>query len=315
MRPADVARLTLLSALWGGSFIFIRVAAPALGPIVTVETRVFVAGVTLLLYAMATGQRLELATRWRQYLIIGVVNSAIPFVLISPAELQLTASLASVLNATRPLFGALIAASWIGDPLTSKKIGGIVLGILGVGVLTGWSIVSFSEGMVLSVAASLCGAAFYGLASVYTRARVAGAPALGMAVGSQLGASLVLSPLVPLSMPSGAPTTIVVASVLALALFCTALGYMLYFRLIVDVGPVNALTVTFLTPIFGVAWGWMFLGEAVTAETVLGCVVILAGTALVTGFRPGMPLQLGPRSCIGREKGMAGQPSGKPGDR
>jgi drug/metabolite transporter (DMT)-like permease len=127
MRPADLARLLLLSALWGGSFVFIRVAAPALGPIVLVEGRVLTAGLALLVYAVATKQRRALRERWRQYLVIGALNSAIPFVLISTAELHLTASLASILNATSPLFGALIAAAWIKEPLTPKKIVGIAL--------------------------------------------------------------------------------------------------------------------------------------------------------------------------------------------
>jgi drug/metabolite transporter (DMT)-like permease len=287
MKAPDLARLLVLAALWGGSFIFIRIAAPVLGPIVLVTIRVLLAGAALLVYALVTRSELELRVRWRQYLTIGALNSAIPFVLISTAELQLPASLAAILNATSPLFGAVIAAIWIKDLLTRRKITGLVLGLMGVSVLVGWSPTKLTPVVLLAVGASLLGAAFYGLASVYTKAKVVGAQPIGMATGSQLAAGLLLLPFVPFSIPDGRPSITVVLCVLALALFCTALAYLLYFRLIVNVGPAKALTVTFLVPIFGTLWGALFLGEQVTLSTLLGCGVVLAGTALVTGVRLG----------------------------
>ena len=287
MKAPDLARLVFLAALWGGSFIFIRIAAPVLGPIVLVTLRVFLAGSALLVYALITRSDLELRTRWRQYLILGALNSAIPFVLISTAELQLPASLAAILNATSPLFGAVIAAIWIKDPLTRRKIAGLVIGLIGVGVLVGWSPTEFTPVVALAAGASLLGAAFYGLASVYTKAKVVGARPIGMATGSQFAAGLLLLPFVPFSTRTGSPSITVVFSVLALALLCTALAYLLYFRLIVDVGPAKALTVTFLVPIFGTLWGALFLGEQITISTMAGCGVVLAGTALVTGVHLG----------------------------
>lgn len=137
MKPADTIRLLVLSALWGGSFIFMRVAVPALGPFVLVFCRVGLAGIVLLVYARLSGQQLDLRARWRQYAVIGLLNSALPFVLISTAELHLTASLAAILNATTPLFSAFFAALWLGDPLTACKIGGITLGLLGVSIVMG----------------------------------------------------------------------------------------------------------------------------------------------------------------------------------
>ncbi len=285
MQAGDLGRLIVLAALWGGSFLFIRVAAPVLGPIVLVELRVLIAGLALLIYVATTRRAIELRARWRQYLIIGALNSALPFVLISTAELRLTASFAAILNATSPLFGAIIAAVWLKDTLTARKIGGLILGIAGVATLVGWSPISLSAGVLLSNGASLLGAASYGVASVYTKAHVTGAPPLGMAVGSQLGASLMLLPLVPVAPPTGTPSAGVVLCVLLLALGSTALAYLLYFRLIIDIGPARALTVTFITPIFGVAWGALFLGEQIAIGTVVGCVIILAGTALVLGLR------------------------------
>jgi drug/metabolite transporter (DMT)-like permease len=285
MRPQDAARLIVLSALWGGSFIFIRIAAPVLGPVVLVWTRVLLAGLTLLAVALIMHRPLAIRRFWRQYLVLGAINSALPFLLIAAAELHLSASLAAVLNATSPLFGAVIAFFWIRDPLTPRKLAGLFLGITGVAILAGWSPITLDAVVALSIVASLLGAASYGLASVYTKARVRNAPALGMAVGSQLAASLLLTPFVPFTWPAATPSSTVLLCTLALALGSTALAYVLFFRLVVDVGPTKALTVTFLVPIFGVLWGSLFLGETITASTLAGCAVILAGTALVVGVR------------------------------
>lgn len=286
MRPIDLARLLVLAALWGGSFIFMRVAAPVLGPIALIFLRVAIAGVVLLLYARLLDQPLGLRTYWRHYLIIGAINSALPFVLIATAALTLTASLTAVLNATSPLFAALFAALWLRDPLTLRKLLGIGLGITGVAVLTGNELQIISPEMAVAVAASLGGAASYGLASVYTKAQVKDAPAFGMAVGSQLSASLLLAPLLPLSVRPIWPAPIVVVCVLLLALFSTALAFVLFFRSIEAIGPLNTLTVTFLTPIFGVTWGALLLGEPITPATIVGGLVIVLGTALVTGLLP-----------------------------
>ena len=285
MRGQDIGRLLLLSALWGGSFIFIRVAAPVLGPVVLVWTRVLIAGMLLLAYALATRRSIEFRRHWPQYLVLGLFNSALPFVLISAAELHLSASLAAMLNATSPLFGAVIAFFWLRDPLTVRKLFGLALGILGVAILAGWSPIDLNTVVLLSILASLAGAASYGLASVYTKARVRNVPALGMATGSQLAASLLLTPLVPFTWPAAAPSTTVLLCTLALAVGSTAFAYLLFFRLVVDVGPTTALTVTFLVPVFGVLWGALFLSEPVGISTLVGGLVVLAGTALVVGVR------------------------------
>jgi drug/metabolite transporter (DMT)-like permease len=288
VRATDLARLLLLSALWGSSFIFIRLAVPELGPVALVEARVLIAGVTLLIYAAITRQALDLRRHWRQYLFLGAVNSALPFVLISTAELHLSASLAAILNATSPLFGAIVAAIWIGDLLNIRKASGLAIGFLGVAILAGWSHLAVSTVVLLSIGASLLGALCYGLSSVYTKAKVKNAPPLGMAAGSQLFATLVLLPLTPFALPAAWPTRTALLSTLALGFACTALAYLIYFRLIVNIGPVKALTVTFLVPIFGILWGRLFLGEPITFSTLVACAIILVGTALVTG----LPLRL-----------------------
>jgi drug/metabolite transporter (DMT)-like permease len=283
MNAKDVGALLLLSALWGGSFLFIRIAAPVLGPVVLIELRVLVAGVILLLYVLATRSRLDLRARWRHYLVIGSINSAIPFTLIATAELHLTAGLAAILNATSPLFGAVVAALWIKEALTRNKVIGLILGLIGVTVLVGWNSFPFSTVLALSVTASLAAAACYGIASVYTKLYLRGTSSLAVSTCSQLGASLFLLPLTFAVPSKHIPTLPVILSVAALALLCTAVAYVLYFRLIEHVGPTRALTVTFLAPVFGVLWGVVLLGEPLTLSTFIGFGIILAGTGFVTG--------------------------------
>jgi len=283
MKPKDVGALLLLSALWGGSFIFIRIAAPVLGPVVLIELRVLLAGIALLLSSLAIQRNLELRKRWGHYLVIGIINSALPFTLIATAELHLTAGLAAILNATSPLFGAVIAAIWIKEALTPTKVIGLLLGLAGVGVLVGWSPFPFSLTLAFSVLASLTAAAFYGLAVVYTKVYMQGANSGAVATCSQLEAAAFLLPLTFAVPAHHLPSPSVVLAVAALALLCTAVAYLIYFYLIETVGPTRAITVTFLSPVFGVLWGVLFLGESLTVSTLLGFSIILVGTSCVTG--------------------------------
>lgn len=283
MNTRDGAMLLMLSAIWGGSFLFLRIAAPVLGPVALIELRVGIAGVALLLYALATRKRLDLRARWRQYLLVGILNSAIPFTLIAAAELTLTAGLAAILNATSPLFGAVVAALWIQEALTLKKVVGLLLGLGGVALVVGWSPLPLTGVVALSVGASLAAAAFYGVAGVYTKIHVQGASSLGVATGSQLGAALFLLPFTAVAPPAHLPTLPVALAVVTLGLLCTAAAYLLYFKLIANIGPTRALTVTFIVPIFGILWGVVFLQETLAWTTIFGSGVILLGAGLVTG--------------------------------
>ncbi|MBN9389865.1 MAG: DMT family transporter [Chloroflexi bacterium] len=284
MKTKDVISLLILSALWGGSFLFIRVASLQLGPILLIELRVLIAGLALLFYALATGIKLEIKTYWRQYLIIGLINSAIPFTLIATAELNLSAGYAAILNATTPLFGAIVAAAWLNEALTVKKVTGLILGLGGVGVVFGLGSLSFSGVIILSIGASVLAAAFYGFAGVYTKVKGKGLRPYNLATCSLLAAALWLAPLTPFALPQSGPDLNGTLAVVALALLSTAFGYVLYFGLIESAGPTRTLTVTFLAPVFGVIWGIIFLSEGLTVATVAGFAIILAGTVLVTGF-------------------------------
>lgn len=282
----DLGALFLLGALWGGSFLFIRVAVPALGPALLMGLRVFLAAVALALYAVAMGRLGGLRSRWRQFLVLGGLNAALPFTLIAAAQINLTASLASILNSTTPMFTAVVAALWIGESLTLRKMVGLLLGSAGVVVLVGWNPLPMNGAVILSILASLAAALAYGLGGVYARRTFSGVPPLMMAVGQQAAAAAILLPLAAATIPEEAPPLNAVFSVLALALLSTALAYLLYFRLIANVGPTKTLSVTFLVPVFGVVFGVLLLNEPFGPGTLAGMGIILAGVALVTGVRP-----------------------------
>jgi drug/metabolite transporter (DMT)-like permease len=284
MTSSAALRLLLLSAIWGASFIFFRVIVPVLGPVWTAELRVLIAGVALGVVALVLRSKLQ----WRRYgwwiAGIGILNSGIPFALIAFAELRLTASMAAILNATSPLWGALLGALFFRESFTAFKGIGLILGIAGVAILVGWSPLEPGLLTVLSVLAMLGATFCYGLSSNLTKRHLQGAPLLGTVVGAQLASSLALAPLLPLDLPRAAPDLTVILCLLALALICTAAAYLLYYRLILELGATRALTVTFLAPIFGTLWGALFLGEAVTVTKVLACLVILCGAGFVTGL-------------------------------
>jgi len=279
----ELGALILLGALWGASFLFIRVAVPVLGPFVLMELRVGLAAVALALYAAALARTPELRARWKQFITIGTLNAAVPFSLIATAEIHLTASLAAILNSTTALFAPLVAAAWIGESLVPRQVVGVVSGILGVAVLVGWDPISLNGAVLLSVGAVLAASFSYALGGVYAKRTFAGVPSITLAIGQQAAAAALLLPLAVATLPGELPSEAVALSVLGLALLCTAAAYLLYFYLIRSVGPTKTLTVTFLIPVFGLLFGVLLLGEPVGIGTLIGLGVILTSVALVTG--------------------------------
>ena len=286
MKFADLLALITLAALWGGSFLFMRIAGPALGPFVTIELRVVLAAIVLLSYAAIIKHRLVILYKWKEFLFIGPFNAALPFVLITTAELTLPASLASILNATTPVFTALIAWIWIKEPFGLKKSIGLVVGIIGVVILVGWSPVALTDDTLISVSFSLLAAFCYGIAGIFIAKSFKGVPSLDLAIGQQLAASLVLFPFAVMNLPTEVPSSAVIISILGLAIFSTALAYLLYFRLVKNIGPVKTLSVTFLVPIFGVLWGYIFLHESIGVSTLIGMAVIFISIIFVVNLGP-----------------------------
>ncbi|MBI5900559.1 MAG: DMT family transporter [Rhodocyclales bacterium] len=288
MSTASFLRLLLLSAIWGGSFLLIRVGAPALGPVTLMEARVLLAAIFLAAVALALRlPPLDWRAHWRHYLVIGLLNSALPFLLFGYAALSLPASLLSILNATSPLWGTLIGALWQRAPLDGRRLAGLALGIVGVGLLVGFDRVALNPGAGLAIAASLAAALCYAMASSYAKSARAVAP-FANAHGSMWAASLLIAPLLAAFPPAAAPAPGMLALVAALGVLCSGIAYLLYFRLIEDIGAAPALTVTFLIPLFGSFFGWLVLGETIGWHTLAGGAVVIVGTALVTGFSPGM---------------------------
>lgn len=283
MSAADLGRLVLLAAVWGLAFVFIRVAVMPLGPVALVALRQVIAGVALALYIHSLGLALDLRGRWRVYLPIALLNSAVPFVLIAAAQRELAASYTVILVSTSPLFAALIAAVALKDPLTLRKLTGLGLGIAGVALLIGWNPAALDVPPLWAIAAVLAAALLYAIAGVFTRLFAQGIPPMATAAGSQLGSALLVLPFVAAVPPGAMPAPLEWLSVLALALASTALAFILYFQLIRTIGPVKTLTVNFLTPIFGVGGGALLLGERITLNMLVGAAVILVGTALVLG--------------------------------
>ena len=283
MKSSDLGELIALAALWGASFLFMRMGAAEFGPVALSAVRVIGAALFLLPLLKWRGQIGALRRHWRAIFIVGAINSALPFLCFSYAALSISAGLSAIFNAASPLFGALVAWLWLNDKLTRSRVLGLAIGFGGVIWLASDKASFKPGGSGWAIVACLAGAAFYGIAANFAKKRLNGVPPMAVAAGSQLSAALVLLvPAVvwwPHTMPSHGAW--IAASLLAVA--CTGMAYLLYFRLIAHVGPANAIAVTFLIPVFAVLWGWFFLDERITAAMVAGCAVILVGTGLTTG--------------------------------
>jgi len=283
MNNASLIRLLALAAIWGASFLFLRIGAPVLGPAVLIEGRLILAGMFLLAVAQVLRKRLELRQHWRHYLLLGLLNSALPFLLFAYAARILSASLLSILNATSPIWGAAIMAIWSGSGLKAREVSGLALGIAGVALLVGFDAATLQPGAGPAIAAALGAAACYGIASVYAKSAKTVEP-FANAHGSMWAAALLAAGALPFFPVVARPDAGVIAAVIALGVLCSGIAYLLYFRLVADLGPASALTVTFLIPVFGVLWGHLFLGESVGWHTVAGAAIVIAGTTLITGF-------------------------------
>lgn len=290
MKPRDLLELALLAAIWGASFLFIRMGAAAFGPLALAGLRVTGAVVCLLPLLVWRGEAAALRRHWRPILLVGLTNSALPFICFGVAALAISGGLSAIFNATTPLWGALVAWLWLGERPSRPRGLGLLLGFAGVFWLA-WDRASIHPGEhgvspVLAIAACLVATLLYGFSANFTRRHLQGVPSMALAAGSQLSASLLLVPLMLTHWPAHAPTASAWSAAILLAVLCTGLAYVLYFRLIARVGPANAMTVTFLIPAFAVLWGALFLGESISPTMVGACGIILAGTALVTGLWP-----------------------------
>ena len=278
-----IIELLLLAAIWGASFLFMRMGAPEFGPVALIALRVGIAALVLLPVLRSAAARQHLRNKAWPLLVVGIVNSALPFCLFAYSTLYVNAGFDSILNATTPLWAALVALVWLGIPMARLQVLGLLIGLAGVVTLVWDKTGAGLPSVWLAIGAALMATLLYGYAVNYSKQRLAGVPPFVVAFGSQFFATIVLLPFALLYWPSGAISASAWYAVLGLGVVCTGFAYILYFRLIENVGSAFAASVTFLIPIFGVVWGAVFLQEEVTRTMMIGCLVVLLGIALATG--------------------------------
>lgn len=278
----DIISLLVLAGIWGGSFIFMRVAAPEFGIYVLVAIRTLLATAVLLPLLMLTGSIKEIKRHWLAIALVGLANTAVPFVLFNYSSLHLEAGVNAILNATAPMFGAIVAWLWLGDKLTKSAMVGLVIGFFGVAVISqqkvGTGDISF-----IPILTALFATLGYGIAASMMKKWLQGVKPLVVATGSQAMASVMLAPFALATLPEVMPSMNAWLNAIALSIGGTGIAYILYFKLIADIGPSKAITVAYLVPLFGIVWGILFLQEHLTSQTILGGVLVLLGVALTTG--------------------------------
>ena len=278
----------LLAAIWGSSFLFMRLGALEFGALPTAGLRVTIAAIFLLPLLLWRGLGPQLARHWKKTFFIGLLNSAIPFACFSFALLSISTGLSAILNATAPLFGAMVAWIWLKDRPHGLRILGLAIGFVGVALLA-WGKASFkpdASGLATGWAllACLLACLCYGISASYAKRYLNGLPALVTATGSQLGATLGLALPTLWFWPQRMPGPTAWLALLAVGVLCTGVAYILFFRLIENVGPARSLTVTFVVPVFAMIYGGLFLGETVSFWMVICGLIIVSGTALSAGL-------------------------------
>lgn len=291
MPPSLIAEFLLLAALWGASFLFMRLGVAELGALPTAGVRVALAALFLLPVFLIKGVWASFRQRAKPILFVGLLNSGIPFVLFAFAVTHITTGLTSILNATVPLTGALVAWVWLHDRPGGSRMLGLAIGFIGVTLLvigkSGFSPMPGASSPVmtlLAMGACLLATLCYGIAASFTKRHLTGTHPLATAAGSQMGATLGLALPTLWLWPDHGVSTTAWGAMAAVALLCTALAYILFFRIIEKAGPSKALTVTFLVPVFALLYGAVFLNETITPWMVFCGLVIMAGTALSTGM-------------------------------
>ena len=278
----------LLAAIWGSSFLFMRIAVVDFGPLPTAAVRVGIAAAFLLPLVLLRGLGGVLLKNWRRVFLVGLFNSGIPFACFAFALLSITTGLSAILNATVPMFGAIVAWFWLKDRPTGSRVLGLLIGFAGVAMLA-WDKATFkpdASGVApgWAVLACLFACLCYALSASYAKRHLTGLPPLVTAAGSQIGATVGLVLPAVWLWPAQTPGGGAWLAVAAVGVLCTGIAYVLYFRLIETAGPARALAVTFVVPVFAVFYGAVFLGEVVTLWMLLCAVVIICGTALSTGL-------------------------------
>jgi drug/metabolite transporter (DMT)-like permease len=281
----SILTMIALGATWGSSFLFMKIAVPEMGPAAMVEARVLIGALTLTIIALVSRKSMPRGRQWVPCIVLGLFYAAIPLLLWAYAARTLGASLLSIINATAPLFGALVALVWFRKTLAARGIAGLALGFAGVALLVGGEGLGGERAEALSILAALGASFLYGVMANYQDTVKGSANPFAVVIGSLWVASLAVSPVVVWMPPPAMPGLAAWGAVATLGIACTAIAYHAYFRLIEDVGPASALTVTYLIPLFGTLWGVLFLGERISLHMIVGASMIIAGITLVASAR------------------------------
>ena len=284
MTRSATFELMLLAAIWGASFMFMRIGSPEFGPIVFMALRTSIAALFLLPLLFIRKQARACRGYYRHIFIVGLFNTAIPFLFYGYATLSLSAGVSSILNATTPMFGAIVAYLWLKDKMSKTAMVGLIIGFIGVYLLVFDKLQGGSNNtsvwpVLFVLGATLC----YGISANYTKKYLSAVSPLALAAGSQISGSMVLVPLSLFFLPQSMPSQQAIWSAILLGVVCTGIAYILFFRLISQIGPAKTMSVTYLIPAFGVFWGWLILSEAFNLSMLLGCSFILLGVGLTTG--------------------------------
>jgi drug/metabolite transporter (DMT)-like permease len=286
MKKSDLATLLLLGALWGASFLFMRMGANQFGGMALAGMRAIGAAICSIPLLASRERLAELRANWWPVTLIGLSNSALPFVLFSYAAQSLPAGLSAIFDAIAPLLVAASGWLWLGEKLNPSRASGLLIGLVGVVWLIGGSMglghggASVGWAMAACVGANVC----YTFGAHYSHRRMRTVTPLTVAIGSQFAAAVLLLPFTIWMWPAKMPDVQAWVAMLGLAAACTSLAYVLFYRLLAHVGSARAMAVLYLIPVFGVIWGAMFLGETITLAMAGGCAVILVGVALTTGM-------------------------------
>jgi drug/metabolite transporter (DMT)-like permease len=286
MQARHFAQLVGLSALWGASFPLIRISVPALTPLGLAGLRCLLAAMVLAVLMRLLRHAWPERSAWPGLAAISLLTVVPPFVLFSYASLTLPAGYAAVLNSTSPLFGVLVAAALREERLTLTKLAACLMGFVGVALLVQLGPVEVTTAVVLAALACMVASAAYGVGAIFMKRATLKHQPLPASAAIHVAASAMLAVPLAASTPVMQPTWGAVAAVLVLGCITSGLMYWVSMRLMREITATASTSAAFMIPLFGVTWGALFLGEPVTPGMVPGCLLILAASAMITGFNP-----------------------------
>jgi drug/metabolite transporter (DMT)-like permease len=283
MNPRDTGIYLLLAAIWGGNFVLMKFGAPEFGPVPLAALRAVFSALFLLPVALMGKHLLKVAQHWRDLAVFSILNNVLPFILIAYATCFVSAGLASILNATMPLWVCLVAWIWFAERPGMLRIVGMVVATAGVATVA-WADVAVRSDAYLAVVACIVGAVSLGLASNYVKKHFAQMHPIALTFSSSVAASLVLAIPAGMTWPDKNPSVVAWAAVLVQATISSALASVLYYQLVERIGQTKATSIAFLIPVFAATWDIVFFRHAPSANSLVGATIVLAGSAMVTGF-------------------------------